>query len=436
MIESFDNTPNNAPESRKENPEEVRSEREQGADSEEAPEVKQTPEFNESRIDRERLKAAIDIAQAGSTVAEQFKKEKNVYFRDMDESELRNEVRRAEKGGNESKVLELEELILGREKKNNPPSIVEGERNAPSVDSGENPEKKSETNSNESAVQQESLNEEAPQERVGRTGSYSERLSALAKEKDPLGLARVALQETLQELGVTEAVYLKAGPFEQLVAADKLEVVRELEAFKEKTQKNSEISERDYTVHLKGLIYEKIEELPLVLEETVHEQHLDEGNIEKPEEKETSREPAIDQKEVSSSEVLEREQEEVLESDSRLDSFGPEKSVSRKLYELKESVLLENIVRTLRESVYEHLKTAEGYEDPMKIERAMSFFDQQVKNIFSEGKEGIQARGFVSESLKVFLPDSNLSPEEQKPYVKVLDLLSEEKSSGSFDQAA
>jgi len=452
MIESFDNAHNNSSQDSEKNQEEAELQPEKTTG------VKETPEFSEDRIDRVRLKAAIEIAQEGNTAPKQFEEKRNSRFENMNENELRTEIRRAEENDNESEVLRLEKLILNRENESKTEDSVEGENEDTSANSEDKHEKTTETNEKGEAEEQESVKQGAQSEKEERVASYEERLSSLAKEKDPLLLARVALQETFDEIGTTEAPYLKAGPFERLIAADKLEVVRELEAFKEKTRNNTRVSERDHVIHLKGLIYDKIAEETTDFGKSSRNQHAGEVTTEVPKENKTEENleevktsesveepseenPPIDSEEMPSAEVQEeqpqdKKEEEASASNSQIESFEAEDRMPTDLSELKESALLKNVVRTLRESIYEHLKASEGYEDPAKIERAMNFFDQQIKNIFNEEKEGAKARRFVSESLKAFLPDSNLSQKEEEPYKKVLELLSKDEKVNSFDRAA
>ncbi|MEX0909689.1 MAG: hypothetical protein WDZ75_00165, partial [Candidatus Paceibacterota bacterium] len=406
MNESFE-TPNNSPENQNDEP------IQENIEGEPIPNEKDTPEFNEDRIDRVRLREAIEIAQDGKTASNRFKDGKVVQtrfgehkrdnFGAMSESELRAEIKRAENENNERDVLQLEKILMDKER---------------------------------GRIRSEDTSAEAPKK------SYAERLSELAQEKDPLGLAKVALRETLDELGVKESFYIKAGPFELLGAADKLSLVRRHEEFK---RNNPQISTNDQSVYLKGLIYEKAEENAELYRTTSPEEPSSQEEVKEQEEvqsqaetseneKETVHEvdsedaevvPEKDEAELSGNNVAEskpipspqkeeespKEQEAVSFSDS-----SPESSEFAELMELKESPLLENVIQGLLEKVRKYYTKTESSEDAAKLELLMKFFNKQVENIFSKKKDGVDARTFISKSLEDFLSDTNLSHEEQEPY--------------------
>jgi hypothetical protein len=236
--------------------------------------TEESPVFSEKNIDRERLRTAIEIAQAEEgTASKRFVENRAKQIEAMNEEELRTEIERAERNGKEDEARRLEELILNREKERpvearEEPKEIE---NSPDI-----PEEVTQATEAVSPV-----NEEAPQEQNDQGGTYAERLSALAQERDPLGLARVALRETLETLGTTEVAYMKAGPFEELVATDKLDVVREFEAFKAKTRKYT-LSETDYALHLKGLIYDRITQQPNEVAESILQDGGSEAEVQEP----------------------------------------------------------------------------------------------------------------------------------------------------------
>ena len=159
MIESFDNAHNNSSQDSEKNQEEAELQPEKTTG------VKETPEFSEDRIDRVRLKAAIEIAQEGNTAPKQFEEKRNSRFENMNENELRTEIRRAEENDNESEVLRLEKLILNRENESKTEDSVEGENEDTSANSEDKHEKTTETNEKGEAEEQESVKQVAQSEK-------------------------------------------------------------------------------------------------------------------------------------------------------------------------------------------------------------------------------------------------------------------------------
>jgi hypothetical protein len=154
----------------------------------------------------------------------------------------------------------------------------------------------------------------------------------------------------------------------------------------------------------------------------------------------TEEAPVVSSEEVDATETPQepspdkKQEESVLDAQS--ESFEAEGSISAELIELKERGLLERVLETLRQSAYDRLTKAEDRADDKKIKAIMDFFDKQRSALFSEEKEGADARAFIFEIIGTYLSETELTLEEKEPYEKVLNALSPEESVSSLDEAA
>jgi len=397
-----------------------------------SPLIEETPEFSEEKIDKERLRTAIEIALEGERPIEREEQERREAEKEKGERELRNDIARAEAREDEKEVLRLEAVLAEYEKAKNK------EKSAPNIDtekiieSAQEPESTIPKSSNTESV--EPTGEQKP--RV--TMSYDERLTAMAKERDPLGLAKVALRETLGSLGKKEKEYMKLGPFERLDPTGKLEVVRENEEYK---KKNIWMTDKEYDIYLKGLIYNALEseekrQKGISEERVAQESGADkfgDGGVLQPSGEakasggpETPEEASIEQpKEKEVAQDMDGTIPEVAPEDLRQESQNENiaaESDSEK--ELKRALVLKAL-DTLRARVKEiTLETS-----PEELEKRMQFFDTRTKYMHQAGVEGENARKFLALSLERFVEEKKgeLTQEEFQDYKKVLEIFQNEK---------
>lgn len=234
--------------------------------------------------------------------------------------------------------------------------------------------------------------------------SYQERLTALATEKDPLGLAKVALRETLDELGKKEAEYMHSGPFEVLDPAEKLAVVRGHEEFK---RKNPWLTAKEYGVYLRGLIYEAYEQ---VKESTPSARTEDTSNNDADEEMPLQNESAVEGSEEAS-------------VDSEETPRGVIETVSEEPQQedLSEYALIDQTLNELRESI-----KSTGKEEGSKELELFDAYRTALKE--GEGEEVEKARTFLSKFLQAYIDDegARMNAEARERHGRVLDILTDQ----------
>ncbi|MEX0933223.1 MAG: hypothetical protein WDZ74_00575 [Candidatus Paceibacterota bacterium] len=442
MNESFDNAHNSPQEGLESQPERVEGPIE-------------APEFNEERIDKIKLRKAIEIAQDGKTATARFEEQKESGFEGMSESELRAEIHRAERAHREKDVIRLEKILMDKERER----VVQEDTNedVPQAEASE-AEKEVITEQQDSGTAETGEPEvvESPVDTTDKQEapkkSYAERLSELAQEKDPLGLAKVALRETLEELGVKESYYIKAGPFELLGAADKLSVVKRHEDFK---QGHPQVSADDQSLYLKGLIYKEVEENTGLERAELPEEPSSQEEVNEQEGGQLKNETAEDEKETMPEDasgpteiVPERDEVEQVSGstpEAQVNETADKEQLQNEQQEIYEMYLqylagnksLSKTMATLRNRVRTAFENDETYETPDKLAEAMRMFDLHIENLLKNDEKGKAAHTFVTTFLSASADqDKNIPNDEKVMYKDALTILLDDRDLANLRNAA
>lgn len=417
----------------------------------------ESPEFDEGRIDKERLRSAIEIALEGepraatTRVAEERAKEaaqRAAGWESLGEEELREEIKQAEARGDEDAVLRLESLLFKREGERRAgetaaetltggspylaaAKVVEAQRRAREAGASEEPQSPETPLPEVDAEEKIGATEEARGEteklkvpvwlrELVREKDIASRRSQMAREGDPIGVAKSALREALEESGVSEVAYLNAGPYELLSSADKLAVVR---AHAEMKRKNPWSSAREQEMYLKGLVYGKYEETHGENAVSVETEQQNEA----PEREARAREVTP---EVMESGTETADTKEDSESHARGAEQSPREEDFRGL----------EIHKSLRETFDDltaHIDAHTGEEDSEAARKRKEVLRVHYNNIWEDDERGDVAREFLWEVLNIFMQDENVKTSKNfSKYRAVREMLRDERASIDSDKAA
>lgn len=413
----------------------------------------ESPEFDERRIDKERLRSAIEIALEGepraatTRVAEERAREsaeRTAGWESLGEGELREEIRRAEARGDEGAVLQLESLLFKRE----------DERRARGKDAetltGGSPylaaarTAQAERQAREAGAAEESQSPEAPspeaeiKEEMGgateklkvptwlreriREKDIASRRSEMAREGDPIGVAKSALREALEESGVSEATYLNAGPYELLSSADKLAVVR---AHAEMKRKNPWSSAREQEMYLKGLVYGAYEKVHGEGAASVETESQNEVREREAETREVASEVA-----GGAAEAADANKENPAEAQAAGVEQSPREEDFRGL-EIHKSL------RETFEDLTAHIDMHTGEGDIEAARKRKEVLRVHYNNIWEDDERGEAAREFLWEVLNIFMQDEKVKTSKNFPkYRAVREMLRDERGTIDSDKAA